>query len=138
MDTEQEHEDAAEQRDLSARHRPDERAPNDPPGRAGSGAGDIHAAGTPAGGTAVGGLAGTNVGHGDPDNADLEAAEGSGDFDARLDADGEPAQSGFSGGAVGGVPAGKRTSERVARGISPGGVHRGDSTIGGEPDSPAG
>src|SRR6516164_9192655 len=36
--------------------------------------GDRHAAGTPAGGTEVGGLAGTNVGDGDPENADLNEA----------------------------------------------------------------
>src|SRR5437764_595465 len=37
---------------------------------------DIHAAGTPGGGTASGGLAGTNFGDGDPDNADAEASGG--------------------------------------------------------------
>lgn len=42
---------------------------------------DIFAAGTPGGGVAAGGLAGTNVGDGDPDNADLENAMGSGTFD---------------------------------------------------------
>lgn len=46
---------------------------------------DIHAVGTAAGGTAVGGLAGTNVGHGDPAGAHLEEAAGSGAFDARAD-----------------------------------------------------
>lgn len=43
--------------------------------------GDVHAAGTPGGGTAVGGLAGTNIGAGDPINADLETAMGSGNYD---------------------------------------------------------
>lgn len=43
---------------------------------------------------------------------------------------------GASGGAVGGTPAGKRASGgRVDHGIRPGGVHRGDSTIGTDPDS---
>lgn len=42
---------------------------------------DTHAAGTPGGGSAVGGLAGTNVADGDPDNADLEDAMGSGIHD---------------------------------------------------------
>src|SRR5258708_3507364 len=37
---------------------------------------DSHAAGTAGGGTAVGGLAGTNIGRGDPDEADLEGAAG--------------------------------------------------------------
>ena len=32
-------------------------------------AGDIHAAGTPGGGTSVGGLAGSNEGHGDPERS---------------------------------------------------------------------
>lgn len=54
--------------------------------------GDVHAAGTAGGGTAMGGLAGTNEGHGDPTVVDLQAAAGSGTFDlddARED-DGEP------------------------------------------------
>ena len=38
--------------------------------------GDVHAAGTAGGGTAEGGLAGTNIGEGDPNNADLEDATG--------------------------------------------------------------
>ena len=36
--------------------------------RGAHGRADIHAAGTPGGGTAVGGLAGTNVGDGSPDD----------------------------------------------------------------------
>lgn len=97
-----------EQQELSARHRPDERAPNEPAGPPGSGAGDIHAAGAPAGGSAVGGLAGTNIGDGSPENADIDAAGGSGEFDVALDADEEEGYTGISGGAVGGTPAGKR------------------------------
>jgi len=46
---------------------------------------DSHAAGTAGGGTAVGGLAGTNIGRGDPSIADLQDASGSSDFD-RTDA----------------------------------------------------
>jgi RNA polymerase-binding transcription factor DksA len=72
--------------------------------------GDIHAAGTPGGGTSVGGLAGSNEGHGDPDVADLQDAMGSGDSDAReaqADSDRAP-KSGRAGGAVGGTPANKR------------------------------
>ena len=42
---------------------------------------DIHAAGTPGGGTASGGLAGTNRGRGDPDDAELDGALGSGILD---------------------------------------------------------
>ena len=45
--------------------------------------GDRHAAGTPGGGTAAGGLAGTNRGTGDPANADLEGAMGSGEAEQK-------------------------------------------------------
>lgn len=71
---------------------------------------DVHAAGTAGGGTAIGGLAGTNEGHGDPIISDLQQAAGSGEFDLRDDRpeEDEP-QSGRSGGAVGGTPARKRT-----------------------------
>ncbi|MBN9118495.1 MAG: TraR/DksA C4-type zinc finger protein [Planctomycetes bacterium] len=72
---------------------------------------DVHAVGTPGGGTAVGGLAGTNVGGGAPDTALLEAAMGDGRTDAPIETDGEDqpeAISGHSGGAVGGTPANKR------------------------------
>lgn len=123
-----------EERDSSARHRPDERAPNDPAEAPGSGAGDVHAAGATGGGSAVGGLAGTNVGDGSVENADIDAAAGSGNFDVGLDADEEPAYAGSAGGAVGGTPAGKlATGGRTDHGLAPGGVHRGDSTIGGDP-----
>src|SRR5262249_48753082 len=40
---------------------------------------DRDAAGTPGGGSEFGGLAGTNIGDGDPDNADLEDTAGGGD-----------------------------------------------------------
>jgi hypothetical protein len=47
-----------------------------------------------------------------------------------------PPYAGISGGAVGGSPAQVRSSGgRVHRGISPGGAHRGDSTIGTDPKS---
>lgn len=92
---------------------------------------DRHAAGTAGGGTAVGGLAGTNVGNGDPNNADLESALGTGQFDADLAA--EPYREGFAGpagGAVGGTPAGKRaTGGRIGGGISPR-PGKGDSATG--------
>jgi hypothetical protein len=56
--------------------------------------GDSYAAGTPGGGAAAGGLAGTNIGDGDPDNADLEDTMGSGiddtDGDEAGDLDGLP------------------------------------------------
>jgi len=83
--------------------------------------GDPHAVGSPGGGTAVGGLAGTNVGDGKPDGSDLEGAMGSGTFDVAIETEqlageqtteGEPTDgySGHSGGAVGGTPANKRAS----------------------------
>ncbi|HLJ12384.1 MAG TPA: TraR/DksA C4-type zinc finger protein [Planctomycetaceae bacterium] len=71
---------------------------------------DRHAAGTAGGGTAVGGLAGTNEGRGDPDAAQLESASASSHFDSgdAVDRDNDSPRSGRSGGAVGGTPAGKR------------------------------
>jgi RNA polymerase-binding transcription factor DksA len=70
---------------------------------------DSHAAGTAGGGTAVGGLAGTNVGRGEPDVAQLEDASGSGVSENRDDTDEDfIPRSGRSGGAVGGTPARKR------------------------------
>jgi RNA polymerase-binding transcription factor DksA len=86
---------------------------------------DPHAAGTPGGGTAVGGLAGTNVGSGSPSAAHLEQAMGSGTFDSDM-ADEEAAREAFggpAGGAVGGTPANKRVrggrpSAKSAKGTS--------------------
>lgn len=72
---------------------------------------DIHAAGTPGGGSAIGGLAGTNVGDGAPDDANLEGAMGSGTLDdppGDDEVDNPEAFSSRSGGAVGGTPANKR------------------------------
>src|SRR5262245_7443114 len=94
--------------------------------------GDRYAAGTPGGGSAVGGLAGTNVGDGDPDNADLEGAMGAGTHDPGDDAEGPGITplAGASGGAVGGTPAGGRASgDNIHRGLAPGGDRRGDSTV---------
>jgi RNA polymerase-binding transcription factor DksA len=83
---------------------------------------DSHAAGTPGGGTAVGGLAGTNIGAGAPEDAALEDAMGSGTFDMAIEGEQPRAErrtaeeedetggySGHSGGAVGGTPANKRS-----------------------------
>ena len=96
--------------------------------------GDEDAAGTPMGGTEVGGLGGTNIGAGDPDNANLERSMGS-DVD-RDNEETSPPYAGPSGGAVGGTPAqGRSSGGKVHRGIAPGGVHRGDSTIGTDPNS---
>jgi hypothetical protein len=47
-----------------------------------------------------------------------------------------PPYAGISGGAVGGTPAeGRSSGGNVHGGIAPEGVHRGDSTIGGDPES---
>lgn len=82
---------------------------------------DVHAAGTAGGGTAVGGLAGTNIGDGGPTGAGLEDAMGSGNFDAaEADAEDNNAYADVAGGAVGGTPAGKRArGGRVRGGIAP-------------------
>jgi RNA polymerase-binding transcription factor DksA len=71
--------------------------------------GNIHAAGTAGGGTAVGGLAGSNEGDGEPVVIELDEATGSSNFDIDDDRpeDNTP-MSGFTGGAVGGTPARKR------------------------------
>jgi hypothetical protein len=86
----------------------------------GSDPNDIHAAGTPGGGTAMGGLAGTNVGSGAPDGADLQNAMGSGTFDDDDQTEDEedelPAEAGSSGGAVGGTPANKRATGTARKG----------------------
>jgi RNA polymerase-binding transcription factor DksA len=75
---------------------------------------DEHAAGTPGGGAASGGLAGSNEGRGEPNVADLQDAAGSGVHDAdeaRAENPTTP-RSGRSGGAVGGTPANKRAASR--------------------------
>jgi len=88
---------------------------------------DIHAAGTPGGGTAYGGLAGTNIGDGSPENADLEDALGSGIGDNDEEQE-EPTEAYGSseGSAVGGTPAGGRARGGDARdGVGPRGSRRG-------------
>src|SRR5437588_3733786 len=71
---------------------------------------DIHAAGTPGGGTSMGGLAGTNIDDGSPNNADLEDALGSGihDNEGAEETGDEVPYAGSAGGAVGGSPANRR------------------------------
>jgi len=88
-----------------AGQRPDELLPGQ---NSGAGSREIGAAGTPGGGLAAGGLAGTNAPDGEPENG-LEEALAFGPADRAGDERqvGEP-QSGRSGGAVGGTPAGKR------------------------------
>jgi hypothetical protein len=97
--------------------------------------GDRHAQGTPGGGTEVGGLGGTNIDEGSPQNADLEELLGTDEAGPDSQEEGPP-YAGPSGGAVGGTPAeGRSAGGKIHRGLRPGGVHRGDSTIGTDPDS---
>jgi hypothetical protein len=93
-----------------AGQRRDELAPGENGGTRGQ---DRGAAGTPGGGMAAGGLAGTNSAYAVPDGNELEEAMSAGIFDHSGDkvATDEP-QSGRSGGAVGGTPAGKRVSPK--------------------------
>jgi RNA polymerase-binding transcription factor DksA len=71
--------------------------------------GDVYAAGTAGGGTAIGGLAGSNQGNGDPIVIEIDDATGSSNFDLNDDrTDDHTPMSGFRGGAVGGTPARKR------------------------------
>ncbi len=97
---------------------PGHEGPTDRPHRAvgrdlGAGPDDVHAAGTPGGGTEVGGLAGTNVGSGAPDGANLERAMG-----GTPDADSAAADRPAAGGAVGGTPANKRAKGKAGKGKS--------------------
>jgi len=127
--------------------RRDERDPDELPDEPGSAAGDTHSAGTAGGGLSSGGLAGTNLGDGSPDDAYLDEAFGAGIHDNLPDtedqetplagADQDAALGGPSGGAVGGTPAGKRSSGGSPKGrLRPGGGGRGDSTIGRDPYGP--
>lgn len=87
--------------------------PNRAVGRELGGApGDVHAAGTPGGVTSIGGLAGTNIGSGTPDGVNLEQTASGSEIEPPDEAEEENvgAFSGVSGGAVGGTPANKRTS----------------------------
>ncbi|HEV7282146.1 MAG TPA: TraR/DksA C4-type zinc finger protein [Pirellulaceae bacterium] len=75
---------------------------------------DRYATGTAGGGTAFGGLGGTNEGRGEPDVAELSNAHANGESDvdeAYEEGDDDP-RSGRSGGAVGGTPANKRSRSR--------------------------
>jgi hypothetical protein len=81
----------------------------------------------------VGGLAGTNIGDGSPENADLERAMAPGEVPDEEDEG--PPYAGPTGGAVGGTPAeGRASGGHQGHGLAPGGSHRGDSTIGSDPD----
>jgi hypothetical protein len=71
--------------------------------------GDVHAVGTAGGGTAVGGLAGSNEGRGEPTVVEIDEATATGNFDVEDDRRRTNTPlSGPSGGAVGGTPVFKR------------------------------
>ncbi len=95
---------------------------------------DRHGAGNAGGGTEVGGLGGSNMGTGRPVEQELnEAMAGPVPDEAGSEEQGQ-AYAGISGGAVGGTPAqGRASGGNIGRGLSPGGTHRGDSTIGSKP-----
>jgi RNA polymerase-binding transcription factor DksA len=94
---------------------------------------DIYAVGTAGGGTAVGGLAGTNVGDGSPANANLEEATGGADSDVpgniNDDIEMSEAYAGPSGGAVGGTPANKRAVGGQAHTTRSGGTSGKDANV---------
>jgi hypothetical protein len=94
---------------------------------------DRYGAGTPAGGTEVGGLAGSNEGDGSPEDVDLSTAAATGTHSP--EAEGGPPYAGPAGGAVGGTPAEDRAAGgRTGSGLRPGGTHHGDSTVGADPE----
>jgi hypothetical protein len=93
----------------------------------GSPPGDRHAAGDAGGGTEIGGLAGSNIGDGEPFEDERPWEEEYGPENGPY--------AGHSGGAVGGTPAqGRAEGGNISGGVSPGsGETHGDSTIGAEP-----
>jgi hypothetical protein len=94
-------------------------------GPPGGGAGPRHASGDAGAPNESFGPSDTNQPLGEAPNAEeLDALEKG------------PPYAGSSGGAVGGTPAEKRSKGgRTRGGIAPGSVHRGDSTVGADPDN---
>ncbi len=93
-----------------AGQRRDELSPTE---NSGERARDTWAAGTPGGGLAAGGLAGTTTSSGIPESGELEQAMAGGSRDHSGDkSEPEEPQSGRAGGAVGGTPAFKRVSRQ--------------------------
>jgi len=118
-----------------AHHRPT----NPGGGPPGSGAGDRHMAGDTGPEIAAGedGDPGNDFGY---DDTRMDQIGDTGDEFIGSGPDGErrEAYGGPSGGAVGGPPAEGRASGghlRPGQGIKPGGVHRGDSTVGADPSA---
>ena len=123
--------------------RPDERDPEETAGPPGSAGGEENMSGTPGGGLAAGGLAGTNTPsgavEGEVDQLSDAFGDGTQDFPGADEIGGGPPYAGHSGGAVGGTPAEKRAKGgRIppGQGIAPRGEHRGDSTVGSDPSGP--
>jgi len=95
--------------DQAPRRRAGLRADELLPGESNNDSPGYDAAGTPGGGLASGGLAGTNAGDGAFDDAELGEAMTSGLADQSGDKqDSQEPEAGHSGGAVGGTPAFKR------------------------------
>lgn len=120
--------------------RPDERDPEEAAGEPGSAGGEENMSGTPGGGMASGGLAGTNAPSGAVEGEIDELSDGFGDgirdVSGAEETTGAPPYAGHSGGAVGGSPAEKRAKGgRIppGEGIVPQGDHAGDSTVGKDP-----
>jgi RNA polymerase-binding transcription factor DksA len=91
--------------DEDRRHRVDPIEDSPPPVHRG----DVHAVGTAGGGTAVGGLAGSNEGRGEPVVVEIDEATATGNFDLEENRPrANTPTSGPSGGAVGGTPVFKR------------------------------
>jgi hypothetical protein len=93
-------------------------------GLPGSGGGPRHGAGEPGGGNTSTGLVDKNPEGDSPLLEDRDATQQG------------PPYAGPAGGAVGGTPAQRRASGgRTHHGIAPHGDHRGDSTVGADPDA---
>jgi len=99
-------------------------------GAPGSGAGPRHASNDAGSAEEEYGPVDSNVPEADGTDTDLDAAPPG--YDEQQEGYGGP-----SGGAVGGTPAGKRSSGgRHGRGIRPGTARPGDSTVGADPERP--
>jgi hypothetical protein len=105
--------------------------PMDPGGGPpGSASGGIEAAGTPLGGTEVGGLGGTTIGDGAPINTDMDRIEES-DFPQNKDIDEDDFERDIP---LADIPVFVRGLRTSTPDVPPGTSHRGDSTIGSDPE----
>src|SRR5581483_9114724 len=99
-------------------------------GSPGSATGGIEAAGTPGGGTEIGGLAGTTIGDGAPINSDLDRGMET-DFPQNKDLDEDDFERDIP---LADIPVNDPGTARTSTpDVPPGTSHRGDSTIGADP-----